>query len=206
EVAGWPEPEIVAAFAGARLEGSIFRHPFIARPSLGILADYVTLEQGTGAVHTAPGHGQEDFESGQRYGIETYCPVDAYGRFFRAEGAPGELPGEIIGKTVWEGNPIITRILKEHGALIAQRDLEHSYPHCWRCQNATIFRATDQWFIGVDRNDLRQRALKAISEVKWKPAWGEERIGNMVGTRPDWCISRQRVWGVPIIVFYCDNC
>ena len=206
EVAGWPEPEVLAAFPGARLEGSIFRHPFIARPSLGILADYVTLEQGTGAVHTAPGHGQEDFESGQRYGIETYCPVDGYGRFYRAEGAPGELPDEIIGKTIWEGNPIVTRILKDHGALIAQRNLEHSYPHCWRCHNATIFRATDQWFIGMDRNDLRQRALKAISQVKWKPAWGEERIGNMVGTRPDWCISRQRVWGVPIIVFYCDNC
>ena len=206
EVAHWTEPNVIAAFPGHKLEGAIFRHPFIERDSLGIVADYVTLEQGTGAVHTAPGHGQEDFESGQKYGIATYCPVDGSGRFYRAEGAPGDLPEEIIGKTVWEANPIITGILKSVGALLAQRDLEHSYPHCWRCHNPTIFRATEQWFIGMDRNDLRQRALKAISEVKWKPAWGEERIGNMVGTRPDWCISRQRVWGVPIVVFYCENC
>ncbi len=206
EVAGWPPPRILAAFPGEKLEGTIFRHPFLERDSLGILADYVTLEQGTGAVHTAPGHGREDFDSAQKYGIETYCPVDGQGRFYRAEGAPGELPEEIIGKTVWQGNPIIVEILKRHGALLAQRDLEHSYPHCWRCHNPTIFRATEQWFIGMERNDLRRRALKAISEVKWKPAWGEERISNMIATRPDWCISRQRVWGVPIIVFYCEKC
>ncbi len=206
DVAGWAEPKIVAAFPGEKLEGAIFRHPFLERDSLGILADYVTLEQGTGAVHTAPGHGREDFDSAQKYGIETYCPVDGQGRFYHAEGAAGVLPEEIIGKTVWQGNPIIIDILKRRGALLARRDLEHSYPHCWRCHNATIFRATEQWFIGMERNDLRQRALKAIAEVKWKPAWGEERISNMIATRPDWCISRQRVWGVPIVVFYCENC
>jgi len=206
EKAGWADPKVIAAFEGRKMEGAIFRHPFLERDSIGVLADYVTLEQGTGAVHTAPGHGQEDFETGRQYGIETYCPVDGQGRFFKAEGAAGELPEEILGKTVWEGNPIIVGILKSHGALLAQQDLEHSYPHCWRCHNATIFRATEQWFIGMERNDLRQRALKAISEVKWKPKWGEERISNMIAERPDWCISRQRVWGVPIIIFYCENC
>jgi isoleucyl-tRNA synthetase len=206
EKAGWSDPKVLAAFPGSKLEGAIFRHPFLERDSLGILADHVTLEQGTGAVHTAPGHGQEDFEIGRQYGIETYCPVDGAGRFFRAEGVPGELPEEIIGKTVWQANPLIIEILKQHGNLLAQENVTHSYPHCWRCHNATIFRATEQWFIGMDRNDLRQRALKAVSEVKWNPAWGAERIGNMIATRPDWCISRQRVWGVPIIVFYCESC
>ncbi len=204
--AGWSDPNVLAAFPGHRMEGAIFRHPFLERDSLGILADYVTLDQGTGAVHTAPGHGAEDFDSGQKYGLPIFCPVDPRGRFYRAEGAPGELPEAIIGKTIWEGNPIVIDILKSSGALLALEHFEHSYPHCWRCHNATIFRATDQWFIGMERNDLRQRALKAITEVKWKPEWGEERISNMIATRPDWCISRQRVWGVPITVFYCENC
>jgi isoleucyl-tRNA synthetase len=166
----------------------------------------VTLEQGTGAVHTAPGHGQEDYVVGRQYGIETFCPVDASGRFFHAEGASGRLPEELIGKTVWEGNPIVISILKESGALLGLEKLEHSYPHCWRCHKPTIFRATEQWFIGMDRNNFRQQALEAIHKVRWMPAWGEERISNMVAARPDWCISRQRVWGVPIIVFYCDKC
>jgi len=206
ENCGWGEPKIVGTFPGSRLEKSVFRHPFLDRDSLGILADHVTLEQGTGAVHTAPGHGQEDYVVGQQYGIATYCPVDAHGRFFQADGAPGQLPAELLGKTVWEGNPIVIEILKSHGALLAMKKLEHSYPHCWRCHNPTIFRATDQWFIGMDKNGLRERALAAIKAVKWMPSWGEERISNMIATRPDWCISRQRTWGVPIVVFYCDKC
>ncbi len=206
EVAGWSAPNIVARFKGSVLEGAVFQHPFIDRESRGILADHVTLEQGTGAVHTAPGHGAEDFIVGRQYGIETYCPVDAYGRFFHAEGAAGRLPEEIIGKTVWQANPIVIDILKQHGALLAERKVEHSYPHCWRCHKPTIFRATEQWFIGMDRNDLRTRTVKSARSVKWMPAWGEERFINMVESRPDWCISRQRVWGVPIIVFYCESC
>ena len=206
EKLGWNDPRVIATFPGSKLEGAIFRHPFLERDSIGILGDHVTLEQGTGAVHTAPGHGQEDFEIGVKYGLPVYCPVDPAGRFFHAEGAAGRLPEEIIGKKVWDANPIINEILKSRGALLAQENITHSYPHCWRCHNATIFRATEQWFVGMERNDLRARTLKAIQAVKWMPAWGEERISNMIATRPDWCISRQRVWGVPIVVFYCENC
>jgi isoleucyl-tRNA synthetase len=202
----WENPRILATFPGSRVEKSVFRHPFLDRDSLGILADHVTLEQGTGAVHTAPGHGQEDYVVSQQYGIATYCPVDAHGRFFHAEGASGTLPEALIGKTVWEGNPIVIEILKSHHALLAQKKVDHSYPHCWRCHNPTIFRATEQWFIGMDRNGLRERALAAIKAIKWMPSWGEERISNMIASRPDWCISRQRTWGVPIVVFYCEKC
>src|ERR1700722_12616544 len=206
EKLGWDSPQVIAAFPGAKLEGAIFRHPFLERDSLGILAEHVTLEQGTGAVHTAPGHGQEDYVVGRQYGIETYCPVDAAGRFYRAEGAAGRLPDELIGKTVWEANPIVIEILREHNALLAYEKVVHSYPHCWRCHNPTIFRATEQWFIGMERNGLREHTLEAIRQVRWMPDWGAERMSNMIATRPDWCISRQRVWGVPIIVFYCDAC
>ncbi|HVW86857.1 MAG TPA: isoleucine--tRNA ligase [Bryobacteraceae bacterium] len=203
----WPEGSpVIARFRGSALERAVFRHPFMDRDSIGILGDHVTLEQGTGAVHTAPGHGQEDYVSGQQYGLPVYCPVDATGRFFQAEGAPGEVPSQLIGKTVWEGNSIVLEILKERGALLGLEHIDHSYPHCWRCHNPTIFRATEQWFIGMENNSLRARALDAIKAVKWIPAWGEERISNMVSARPDWCISRQRVWGVPIVVFYCDQC
>ncbi len=206
EKCGWPDPKILASFPGAVLEGAVFRHPFLERDSAGILADHVTLEQGTGAVHTAPGHGQEDYLIGQQYGIATYCPVDAAGRFYHAEGAAGRLPDEIIGKTVWEANPVVVEILRERGALLAEGRLEHSYPHCWRCHNPTIFRATEQWFIGMGNNGLRDQALEAIRGVKWVPGWGQERMSTMVGDRPDWCISRQRVWGVPLVVFYCEDC
>ena len=203
---GWSDPETVAAFNGHKLEGAVFAHPFIKRDSVGILGDHVTLEQGVGAVHTAPGHGQEDYVSGMQYGLPVYCPVDAAGRFFEAEGAAGEIPERLLGKTVWEANPIVIEILQEHGALLAMEVIDHSYPHCWRCHNATIFRATDQWFIGMDNNGLRQKALDAIKAVRWIPEWGDDRISNMVSARPDWCISRQRVWGVPIVVFYCGKC
>jgi isoleucyl-tRNA synthetase len=206
EACGWDSPKVLTTFEGARMRGTIFRHPFLDRNSLGILGDHVTLEQGTGAVHTAPGHGQEDFEISRENGIAVYCPVDGAGRFYHAEGAEGRLPDELIGKTVWEANPVVLELLKRAGALAASRTIVHSYPHCWRCHNPTIFRATEQWFIGMDRNHLRQKALDAIKTVKWTPEWGEGRISNMIATRPDWCISRQRVWGVPIIVFYCEGC
>jgi isoleucyl-tRNA synthetase len=202
----WGESTVLARFHGSKLEGSIFRHPFMDRDSVAILGDHVTLEQGTGAVHTAPGHGQEDYVSGMQYGLPVYCPVDTAGRFFQAEGAPGEVPAQLLAKTVWEGNPIVVEILREHGALMGLENIDHSYPHCWRCHNPTIFRATDQWFIGMDNNSLRQKALDAINAVRWIPAWGNDRISNMVASRPDWCISRQRVWGVPIVVFYCEQC
>jgi isoleucyl-tRNA synthetase len=205
EALGW-DRAVVARFPGARLEYARFRHPFIERDSMGLLADHVTLEQGTGAVHTAPGHGQEDFVVSQRYAIPVYCPVDASGRLYEADGAPGTLPVELQGKTVWEANPIVLNLLKERGALAGEARVDHSYPHCWRCHNPVIFRATEQWFIGMDRDGLRARALEAIKKVKWFPAWGEERISNMVASRPDWCISRQRAWGVPIVVFYCERC
>lgn len=205
DLLGW-DKTVLARFPGTQLDRAIFQHPFLERESLGVLGDHVTLEQGTGAVHTAPGHGQEDFVVGQRYGLPVYCPVDAGGRIFRAEGASGTLPEELVGKTVWEINPIIIKLLEQHGALAFQQRLEHSYPHCWRCHNPVIFRATEQWFIGMDRENLRGRALEAINKVIWHPTWGEQRISNMVLGRPDWCISRQRVWGVPITVFYCENC
>jgi isoleucyl-tRNA synthetase len=206
EKIGWADYKVLAAFPGAKLEGTIFRHPFIERDSLGILGEHVTLEQGTGAVHTAPGHGAEDFDVATKYGIGVYCPVDGAGRFYEAEGAAGHIPEVLIGKNVWQGNGIVKDLLRETGALLAEEDIHHSYPHCWRCHHPTIFRATEQWFIGMDRNDLRERTLHAIKKVKWMPSWGDERMSNMIATRPDWCISRQRVWGVPITVFYCDTC
>ena len=125
---------------------------------------------------------------------------------FRRKASAGRLPEELLGKTIWDANPIVIRLLEEHGALAGQARLDHSYPHCWRCHNPVIFRATEQWFIGMDRENLRSDALAAIKQVAWHPDWGEERMTNMIAMRPDWCISRQRVWGVPIIVFYCDSC
>ncbi len=125
---------------------------------------------------------------------------------FQAEGASGKLPEELLGKTVWDANPVVIELLKQHGALAGQAKLDHSYPHCWRCHNPLIFRATEQWFIGMDREHLREKTLEAIKHVQWYPSWGEERMTNMIAPRPDWCISRQRVWGVPITVFYCEGC
>ena len=197
---------VAASFPGSALEHAVFQHPFLERDSLGILADHVTLEQGTGGVHTAPGHGHEDYVVARQYNIATYCPVDALGRFYHAEGAAGRLPEQLIGKTVWQANPIVIELLQQHGALLAQENVQHSYPHCWRCHHPTIFRATEQWFIGMELNTFRQAALDAVHRVRWMPAWGEERISNMIATRPDWCISRQRIWGVPITVFYCAGC
>ena len=170
--------------------------------------DHVTLEQGTGAVHTAPGTARKTTSSASSTGLPVYCPVDGAGRFFHAEGAAGRLPDELIGKNVWEGNPIVIDILKEQRRAASRtQKIEHSYPHCWRCHNPTIFRATEQWFIGMERQrPARRTRSTAIKQRELDPGWGEERICNMIATRPDWCISRQRAWGVPIIVFYCDEC
>jgi isoleucyl-tRNA synthetase len=190
---------VTGGWKGRELEGAKFRHPFLDLTVPGVLAEYVTLGQGSGIVHTAPGHGAEDFSTGQRYGLETYAPQDDDGRF--TEGLP-----EYVGKTVFEANPIIVDLLERRGMLVGEQKLAHSYPHCWRCHNPVIFRATEQWFIELDHDHLRKRSLAEIAKVKWKPEWGEARIHDMVAERPDWCISRQRFWGVPLIIFYCEAC
>jgi isoleucyl-tRNA synthetase len=188
--------EPLGELKGADFEGVRFRHPWIDRDSPGVLGDYVTLDTGTGIVHTAPGHGWDDYLTGVRYGLDIYCPVDEAGRF---------LPEveRFAGKKVFDANPEVVAWLGEKGALLGSGKERHAYPVCWRCKNPIIFRATFQWFIGLDRDGLRQRALDAIAKVQWFPAWGEERIRNMVAGRPDWCISRQRLWGVPIPAYYC---
>ncbi|MGQ9919734.1 MAG: isoleucine--tRNA ligase [Desulfobacca sp.] len=198
QVLGQPGRELVDLPA-ARLEGLRARHPWLDRESQVILADYVTLEAGTGLVHIAPGHGQEDYDSGRRYNLETYSPVDDNGRF---------LPEvkEFAGLSVWEANPRIIALLQERGALLGGAEISHSYPHCWRCKRPIIFRATEQWFISLAANELRAKALEAIKQVEWIPRWGRERIYGMVENRPDWCISRQRAWGVPIVAFHCQAC
>ena len=206
----------LARFKGAVLDRATFQHPFLDRSVLGVLATYVTADQGTGAVHTAPSHGADDFYTGQRYGLDPTCRVDASGHI-HVDPAAWNLaaPPAFEGKTVFAANPIIVAMLEESGALLASTSFEHSYPHCWRCHHPVIFRATEQWFVGletpVERQDgskttFRQLAIEEIDKVVWDPAWGKERISNMIATRPDWCISRQRIWGVPIAVFLCQAC
>ena len=209
---GLRESRVRATIKGREFEGMKFQHPFLPIEVPGVLADYVTLEQGSGIVHTAPGHGVEDFLTGQKYGLETAAPLDDRGVY--TEGLP-----EYKGKDVFTANPIIVELLRKRGALLSAADYTHSYPHCWRCHNPVIFRATEQWFIQMDQvarpgkspgsaatKSLRQEALEEIRRVKWIPAWGQQRMHDMVSGRPDWCVSRQRFWGVPIIVFYCDAC
>jgi isoleucyl-tRNA synthetase len=203
----------IVRFPGSKLDRVIFQHPFLDREILGVNADYVTTEQGTGAVHTAPAHGAEDFYTGGRYGLDQTCKVDDAGRI-HADPTRDGLPA-YDGLKVFEANAPIIELLKTRGALMGGGEIYHSYPHCWRCHNPIIFRATEQWFINMDtpmRQDdgspitFRQYVLDEIEQVTWDPAWGKERISNMVQSRPDWCISRQRVWGVPIAVFACKSC
>ena len=250
--------DVIATFAGARLEHTTFNHPYLNRVVFGVTAPYVTADLGTGAVHTSPAHGVDDFATGKRYNLPELQYVDNAGRQRNTNGQPYE------NLTVFESNKVITEVLREHGALLAANHFEHSYPHCWRCHNPVIVRATEQWFIRMETpmpavattqqqeeklaerladlraasanaaetmdattpmldnfaldpgtyisseakstETFRQRALDEIKQVVWDPSWGEERIANMIATRPDWCISRQRIWGVPIAVFLCNQC
>ncbi len=191
-------PRVPIDLAG--LDGrDVFRHPFIDRPSRLLFESHVTADVGTGCVHTAPGHGYEDFQVGQKYGLPVLTPVDDRG-LFTAEG------GVYAGRQVFDTNEDIVRALGEGGALLAVKRLEHSYPHCWRCKNPLIFRATEQWFLRVDHAGLRDKSLEQIEQTEWIPRWGRDRIYNMMTTRPDWCLSRQRAWGVPIPAFRCTDC
>ncbi|WP_256850167.1 isoleucine--tRNA ligase [Pantoea sp. Fr-CA_6] len=193
--AGVSEWQVLGECKGAVLELQKFQHPFLALESLVVLGDHVTLEAGTGAVHTAPGHGPDDYVIGQKYGIETANPVGPDGRYL-----PGTYP-TLDGVNVFKANDMIVELLKEKGALLHVEKLLHSYPHCWRHKTPIIFRATPQWFISMDQKGLRAQSLKEIKGVQWIPDWGQARIESMVANRPDWCISRQRTWGVPMALF-----
>jgi len=211
EKCGLDDLEVLHTFAGRELVGEVddrdpprptTRHPFIDRDSVLLPADYVTLEQGTGCVHTAPGHGADDFNTGRKYGIGVVAPVDRYGKY------TSEVP-DYEGMHVFKANPLIAQRLADTGRLLNQPGdtyVVDRYPHCWRTKKPLIFRATEQWFVGVDHAELRQNALQAIRDTEWVPHWGENRIRGMMETRPDWNISRQRVWGVPITAFECGAC
>ncbi len=191
--------EVIKTVKGKELEGNILAHPLYDRESPIIVGDHVTLDAGTGLVHTAPGHGEEDYAVGMKYHLPIYSPVDDNGVF--------EPNIEFFGgMKIWEANPKVISILKEKGMLVKEEKIVHSYPHCWRCKSPIIFRSTEQWFISIDKDKLRDRAMDAIDKTKWIPSWGRNRIYSMMETRPDWCISRQRAWGVPIALFKCKKC
>ncbi len=197
----WEESDIkvLGSCVGQDLELLNTKHPLVDRKSPIILGEHVTLDAGTGSVHTAPGHGLEDYEVGCKYGIEVFSPLDGQGIWTDSVGI-----SELVGIPYYKGNSMVIEMLQNCGALLKQQDIQHSYPHCWRCKKPVIYRATPQWFVKVDK--FRDKALEAVHNVKWIPASGENRIGNMVESRTDWCISRQRAWGVPIPIFYCEDC
>jgi isoleucyl-tRNA synthetase len=197
--AGIGDYRIIDEIPVETLKGLSFKHPFIDRESIIVLADYVTKDVGTGAVHTAPGHGEEDYLTGLQYGLDVYSPVNEYGKL------TDDVP-YFAGMNVFQANPVIIEKLKELGVLLFSEEIEHSYPYCWRCKKPVIFRATEQWFVSMDEKGLRKKALEEIDRVEWIPSWGRDRIYNMLAVRPDWCISRQRSWGVPITIFYCEKC
>jgi len=199
EAAGIAQYKTTGTIKGTELEGLVCHHPFIDRESVVVLADYVSSEEGTGCVHTAPGHGQEDYRTGLKYKLPMIMPVDSKGKF-------DDTTAEFSGMEVFLANDLILQRLKEGKYLLASDSISHSYPHCWRCKNPVITRATNQWFINVDHNNLRKKSLEMIKRVSWVPKIGESRISAMVESRPDWCLSRQRYWGVPIPAFYCTEC
>lgn len=196
---GMADYTVLGAIDARKLEGKRCRHPFYDRESKIILAPHVTLDAGTGCVHTAPGHGREDYDVGLAYGLDVYSPVDRNGCF--EEDVPF-----FAGRFVFEANGAVVEKLDSLGMLLGDFEVAHSYPHCWRCKEPVIFRATEQWFISMDKTGLRSKALACIDEVDWIPHWGRDRIHGMIENRPDWCISRQRTWGVPIVAFYCTRC
>ena len=199
-LAGLERPRRLATLPGHALAGLEFRHTWLDRTGKVAAAPFVAMDTGTGLVHIAPGHGEEDYDLGRTLGLRIYNPVDDDGRFIPEV-------EHFAGLTVWEANPKIIAHLAERGALIAQVPFAHTYPHCWRCKNPTLFRATEQWFAALDKQALRERTLNAIRHgVHWIPPWGEDRIYNMIAHRPDWTLSRQRVWGVPIVAFTCEGC
>ncbi len=194
---------VIAKTLGKTLLGMEVLHPFIPRKSKAVLGEFVSLEEGTGVVHIAPGHGEDDYELGLKYGLDIYAPVDDHGKF-KFSGA--EKDSSLQGKFVFKANTEIIEILQNNNKLIKEEKIKHSYPHCWRCKKPVIFRATEQWFISMQKNELREKALSEIDRVIWIPKWGRERIHGMVTNRPDWCLSRQRSWGVPITILKCTGC